>query len=118
MDFLCDVHISLKLVRHLANAGHTALHVNRLPNKWNTSDSEICIYADTHKLILITKDEDFRNSFLLKRTPKKLIRIILGNISNQDLVELLDKNLPVIYKLNQEKGFYLELGKSSSVYTF
>ncbi|WP_409049702.1 DUF5615 family PIN-like protein [Runella sp. MFBS21] len=33
--------------------------------------------------MVVTKDEDFRNSFFLQHTPRKLIRIILGNISNQ-----------------------------------
>jgi predicted nuclease of predicted toxin-antitoxin system len=117
MNFLCDVHISLKLVKHLEKLGHTALHVNSLPSKWHSTDSEICRLADQKELIVITKDEDFRNSFLLNQTPKKLVRITLGNISNQDLIEILTRNLPLIAELNTEKGFYLELGGSAVVYT-
>lgn len=117
MKFLCDVHIPLKLVRYLSAQGYEALHVNQLPNKWFTSDREICQFADISQLIVVTKDEDFRNSFLLRGTPKKLIRIVLGNISNEKLIELIDKNLPLLLKLNLENGFYLELGKSISVYT-
>ena len=118
MNFLCDVHIPIKLVKYLINANHKALHVNQMPDKWFTTDAAICNFADSNDLIVITKDEDFRNSFLLSRTPKKLVRIILGNISNQILIELIEKNLPLISKLNQENGFYLELGTSPSVYTF
>lgn len=86
MDFLCDVHIPLKLVKYLISCGHSTYHVNQLPNKWYTSDSDICLFADKQSLIVVTKDEDFRNSFLLRKTPRKLVRIVLGNISNHDLI--------------------------------
>ena len=52
---------------------------------------EICAIADANDLIVITKDEDFRSSFFLKNSPNKLIRVVLGNISNQDLLALFEK---------------------------
>ncbi|MCE7066797.1 DUF5615 family PIN-like protein [Dyadobacter sp. CY326] len=116
MNFLCDVHIPIKLVKHLSSIGHSASHVNSLPSKWHTTDAEICALADKQDLIVITKDEDFRNSFLIRQTPKKLVRIVLGNISNQMLIELIQRNLPLISKLNEETGFFLELGGSAVVY--
>ena len=117
MQFLCDVHISIKLVKFLISSGHSALHVNQLPAKWNSTDWEICTIADQKELIVITKDEDFRNSFFLRQSPKKLVRVLLGNISNQALNELFSKNLPLIEELNANHSFYLELGSSSTIYT-
>ncbi|MCE6991655.1 DUF5615 family PIN-like protein [Dyadobacter sp. CY323] len=117
MEFLCDVHISIKLAKFLQGQGHIAIHVNNLPEKWHTSDTEICRFADLRQLILITKDEDFRNTFFLKSTPKKLIRITLGNISNQRLLEIFSKNLSLISDLDKENCFYLELGDMITVYT-
>ncbi|MCF2502892.1 DUF5615 family PIN-like protein [Dyadobacter sp. CY107] len=117
MHFLCDVHISIKVVKYLAIQGHSAIHANHLPSKSFSTDAEICLHADRHEMIVITKDEDFRNSFLLRQTPKKLVRITLGNISNQTLIELLERNLPLIAQLDSEKGFYLELSGSAVVYT-
>jgi predicted nuclease of predicted toxin-antitoxin system len=117
MNFLCDVHISMKVVKYLASMGHLATHVNTLPSKSSSKDSEICFHADRQKSIVITKDEDFRNSFLLTQTPKRLVRVTLGNISNQSLIELLGRNLPLIAKLNEGQGFFLELGNSAVVYT-
>jgi predicted nuclease of predicted toxin-antitoxin system len=76
MNFVCDVHIPLKLVTLLKNSGFTAIHVNQLPNKWNTSDTEICKFADQGNYIVITKDADFRNSFFVNKTPKKLINLL------------------------------------------
>lgn len=95
---------------------HLAAHVNELPEKWYTSDSEICRFADKNYKILITKDKDFRNSFFLHKTPRKLVRIVLGNISNNQLIELMETHLDAIQKLNKTEGFYLELGEFPTVY--
>jgi predicted nuclease of predicted toxin-antitoxin system len=107
MDFLCDVHISIKIAKHLTNCGHYAIHTNSLPSKWHSTDSEICLIADQKNLIVITKDEDFRSSFLLRQTQKKLIRIVLGNISNKSLIGLLDKHMSLIQPLIRKKDFIL-----------
>ena len=71
MKFLCDVHISYKIVKHLINLGFDAIHVNDILNKSETKDSAICEYQDINDYVVITKDSDFRNSFLVKQTPKK-----------------------------------------------
>lgn len=118
MNFLCDVHIPIKLAKFLQSEGHPAKHVNQLPAKWHTSDAEICTIADQNEWIVITKDEDFRASFLLHRTPRKLIRISLGNISNNALVKLLSAHLALIEDIDQNEFFYLELGKVNTLYTF
>jgi predicted nuclease of predicted toxin-antitoxin system len=116
MKFICDVHISYKLVKFLNDKNFEAIHVNMLPDKWYTKDNEICAIADANDLIVITKDEDFRSSFFLKNSPNKLIRVVLGNISNQDLLALFEKYVPLIETLNDEGRFYLELGFVVNVY--
>lgn len=118
MKFICDVHISYKLVRYLTLQGLETIHVNSLDNKWYTKDSEIYRFADVNGLIVITKDEDFRNSFFLQHTPRKLIRILLGNISNESLISLFDKYLPLVQELMENDRFYLELGDSVTIYSF
>ena len=59
MKFLCDVHISIKLVKQLEASGYSSMHVNQMTNKWHTSDVEICTYADNNDFVVITKDTDF-----------------------------------------------------------
>jgi predicted nuclease of predicted toxin-antitoxin system len=83
MEFLCDVHISIKIAKFIEDLGFKCEHVNRILNKWNTTDDEIISYIDKKDLILITKDQDFRNSFLLNSKPKKLIKVDLGNIKRK-----------------------------------
>jgi predicted nuclease of predicted toxin-antitoxin system len=87
VKFICDVHIPIKLVKYLDKSGFEALHVNTLPNSYYSKDAEITEFADRHGMILISKDADFKNSFLLNRTPKKLIKINLGNITNDNLIK-------------------------------
>ena len=86
MKFLCDVHISIKLVKYLISKNYDCIHVNTILEKWHTKDRDIANYADQNGLILITKDGDFRDSHYLKNTPNKLVKINLGNISNTDLI--------------------------------
>ena len=116
MRFLCDVHISFKISRHLSSLGHETIHVNDILDKWFTKDSEISAYADLNDSILITKDSDFKNSFAINHTPRKLIKINLGNISNQELIKILSDNLEFILKLNVAKSFLVEISPQYVVF--
>ena len=66
---------------------------------------------------MIPKDADFRDGFFLKKTPKKLIKVDLGNISNQELIDILDSHLSDIEKLLRRASFLIELGKDDSKFT-
>ena len=118
MKFLCDVHISRKIVNHLKMKGHQAIHVNDILNKSETSDRDICLYADKVGLIVITKDADFRTSYFISKSPNKVIKINLGNISTIDLIAIFDKNMKAIEKLDSERRFFLEMDKDDTVVVF
>ena len=112
MNFLCDVHISLKLVNHLVSLGYRSMHVNEMPRKWFTADKEICEFADSNNYIVVSKDADFRNSFFINHSPKKLIKISLGNITNEDLIHLFSANIQQINKLASLDTFLVEIEKT------
>ncbi len=116
MKFICDVHISHKLVKHLKALGYESFHVNDLLHKWYSTDKEISAYADLHNLILITKDYDFKNSYFINQTPNKLIKINLGNISNEELIRIVSDNLAAIAKLNNENRFLVEIDRDFPVF--
>ncbi|MBL7982453.1 MAG: DUF5615 family PIN-like protein [Flavobacteriales bacterium] len=109
MRFLCDVHISIQLCKRLSEAGHDCQHVNRLPERWHTSDQDIARFADQEDRILITKDSDFRDTCILHSTPRKLIKVNLGNIPHQVLSDLLFKNLGELARLNERPRFLVEV---------
>ncbi len=114
MRYLCDVHISISIAKRIEQLGFHSEHVNHILNKWKTKDSDIADYADQNDLILITKDQDFRNSFLLKNTPKKLVKINLGNISNRDLIRIIDNQLERLNSLSKQAGsFMVEINKDN-----
>jgi len=109
MKFLCDVHISYKIVKFLSDSGFHSVHVNRILQGSHTKDSVICNYANKNNYILITKDQDFKNSFHLNKTPNKLIKINLGNTSNQELIEIFKNNLEWIRIVNVNSRFIIEI---------
>lgn len=111
MKFLCDVHKPLALVKYLSAQGFETMHVNSMPQKWHTSDSEICLFADTNNFIVITKDSDFKNTHFITGSPKKLIRITLRNISNKELIAMFDNHFKEFVKHLQLPKCYIEFGK-------
>ena len=114
MKFLCDVHISIKISKRIEELGFSSEHVNQILDRWHTKDQAIATFVDENDCILITKDQDFRNSFLLKRSPKKLIKINLGNISNGELLRILEDNLKHFERLNsQASPFMVEINEGS-----
>lgn len=117
MKFLCDVHISYKVVNFLSKSGFETIHVNQILDKWNTKDRDICKFADSNDLIVITKDSDFRNSFFVDGSPRKLIKVNLGNISTSDLIESISQILTAIEKLSNSSSFLVEIDKNLITYT-
>lgn len=116
MKFLCDVHISYKVVKYLIELGYETIHVNDILDKWYTKDTAISDFADKNELIVITKDVDFKTSYLIKNSPKKLIKINLGNITTSLLISLIHENIIAIRSLDAKGNFMFELGKGSSTY--
>jgi len=66
---------------------------------------------------VITKDYDFRNSFFVNGSPKKLIKVNLGNISTTDLIESISQILNAIEKLATSSSFLVEIDKNLITYT-
>jgi predicted nuclease of predicted toxin-antitoxin system len=80
----------------LQSFGHNAIHTLELPEGNNTSDEALCMLAATEQKVLVTKDGDFVDSFLLRHLPPKLLLVAIGNISNKELLVLFRASLPAI----------------------
>lgn len=110
MRALCDVHLAVRLTKFLNSQGVEAIHANSLPRKSESTDAEISAFADLHGYVVFTKDEDFRTSYLLRRTPRKLIHIRTGNrLTDKELVELIGRHLKELKQLDDCTSFYLEI---------
>lgn len=114
MKFLCDAHISFKLIKWLNEEGFEAIHVNTILDSYYTTDERIAAYADMHGLILVSKDSDFKNQHLLNKSPKQLVKISSGNTSNERLIDLIRRHIKVIEKLSLKSYFLLEIGAENT----
>ena len=96
MKFLVDAQLPARLARQLDSAGHDAIHTLSLPDRNRTSDQEIASIADGDDRVVISKDRDFRDAYLLRKVPRRLLLVETGNVNNDDLMALFDKNLQSI----------------------
>lgn len=96
MKFLVDAQLPRRLVRRLREAGHEALHTLDLPLGNRTTDALIIELSTREQYVVVTKDSDFVNSFLLRRQPQKLLLVSTGNIRNSELEAVFLSNLEKI----------------------
>jgi predicted nuclease of predicted toxin-antitoxin system len=96
MKFFVDAQLPRRLARELAASGHEVVHTLDLPSGNRTQDKDIVALAVREQRVVVTKDNDFVVSFLLRREPPKLLLISTGNISNDNLSNLVSLNLPAL----------------------
>jgi predicted nuclease of predicted toxin-antitoxin system len=73
----------------------------------NTPDKEINSVTVKEQRILITKDSDFFNSFIIKKEPYKLILVKLGNVSRKELILFFDEHFAEIIEKMKVEGMIL-----------
>lgn len=64
--------------------------------------------------VVITKDVDFLESFLLQQRPYKLLLVTTGNIRNSELETLFLNHLIQIVELFEQQS-YLELSRNTLI---
>ncbi len=114
MKFLIDAQLPQRMVGWFVAAGCDATHTLNLPLQNRTPDSELIAAARGEQRILITKDGDFVDSYLLSAEPEKLLLVATGNISNKALEQLIVPLIPRIVADFQTASF-LELGPSGLI---
>jgi predicted nuclease of predicted toxin-antitoxin system len=114
MRFLVDAHLPRRLALRLRDAGHDAVHTLDLPSGNHTGDGEILTIAQREQRIVITKDQDFVDSFWLERQPAQLLLVSTGNITNIELEALFARELQSLVEAFTEYDF-LELSRNSLI---
>jgi len=99
VKFLVDAQLPKSLSVLLNQNGFDAIHTLDLPEQNKTKDCDILKIADSENRVIISKDSDFLESFVLKSKPKKLIIIKTGNIPNKNLIKLFEEHLETIIKM-------------------
>jgi predicted nuclease of predicted toxin-antitoxin system len=115
MKFLVDAQLPKRLARRLREAAHEAIHTLDLPLGNRTTDALINDLSAREHYVVVTKDADFVNSFILNGRPHKLLLISTGNIRNAELEAIFLSNLEKI-----AEGFdsfdYIELNQRTLVF--
>jgi len=75
MKFLVDAQLPRHLAASLKWSGHDVLHTLDLPSGNRTPDWRINEISAEEQRIVVTKDADFVNSFLLSGVPYKLLLV-------------------------------------------
>lgn len=110
MKFIVDAQLPKSLSGFLSSIGHDSIHTLDLPLQNKTSDALVNLRAKQEQRVVITKDNDFLETYLVNNIPEKLVLVKTGNISNNELLRIFEmqmekicshlesSNLIVIYK--------------------
>lgn len=85
---LFDQNLAPRLARDLADLFPGSAHVRHL-HLHASSDEDIWARAATDQLVIVTKDDDFRQRSFLCGPPPKVIWVRLGNCRTADVAALL-----------------------------
>lgn len=110
MKFLVDAQLPRRMCAWIGEAGHDALHTLDLPAGNRTTDREVIAAAALEDRIVVTKDDDFVESFLVRGEPGHLLLIATGNIGNAELETLIRKNMDTLVRAFESARF-VELGR-------
>ncbi len=117
MKFLIDAQLPRRLAGYLKNCGHDVIHTLDLPKKNKTPDKIVRKISIEQKRVVVTKDYDFIDSYVLKKEPFKILLVSTGNITNDALLELFETNLNDLLKELRESHI-VELTRNTIVVHF
>ncbi|MFN8281941.1 MAG: DUF5615 family PIN-like protein [Chitinophagales bacterium] len=90
MKYLVDAQLPKKLSFFIQSKGMDCIHTLDLQDKNKSTDKTIREFSEIESRIVISKDADFLESFMVNNKPEKLLLIKTGNISNKRLIEIFD----------------------------
>jgi predicted nuclease of predicted toxin-antitoxin system len=99
VKFLVDAQLPRSLSEMFKQFGYDSIHTLELPSMNATTDQFIIEMATTEQRVVISKDADFLESYLISGKPPKLIIVRTGNVSNTILLKLFETNLSTIISM-------------------
>lgn len=109
MKLLLDENLSRRIVPALSSAYPGSTHVV-LEGLQQASDEAVWQYAKEQGLVVVSKDDDFSALSALRGHPPRLIRLALGNCSNEQVARaLLDQRAAVEHAFTDPAVALIEL---------
>lgn len=99
MRLIVDAQLPRRLSNWFCSVGHDSIHTLDLPERNRTADNSLATIADLEDRIVVTKDSDFLKLQLLTRSPRKLLFVTTGNLSNDSLQTIFNSSIEIIEKL-------------------
>lgn len=114
MKFIVDAQLPISLSNLFKSKGHDSIHTLELPDKNKTKDNFITSISIEEKRIVVTKDNDFLESYLINGRPQKLILVKTGNVANSELIAIFNNHLERITNI-MEGNSLIEITKTEIV---
>jgi predicted nuclease of predicted toxin-antitoxin system len=111
MRFLVDAQLPRRFCMWLSEAGYDAAHT-LVPRGNRTTDNEVLELAEREQRVVVTKDDDFVQSFLIAGRPAKLLLVSTGNIANSALESIVRAHIAEIVEAFDTAAF-VELGRDA-----
>ncbi|MEK7685377.1 MAG: DUF5615 family PIN-like protein [Verrucomicrobiota bacterium] len=108
MNFLVDAQLLPALARWIVSQGHSATHVFDIGLQ-TADDPVVWERARSESTVIISKDEDFVDYWLLSAEPVHLVWIRKGNCSNRALLAWLEPLWPDTLKRLEQGERLIEL---------
>ena len=108
MNFLVDAQLPPALVRWIAGQGHKATHVSEIGLQ-AADDPLVWEHARKEQAVIVSKDEDFADRWLLSDRPVALVWVRKGNCSNRALLEWFEPLWPDTLKRLEQGEQFIEL---------
>ncbi|MES2765547.1 MAG: DUF5615 family PIN-like protein [Bacteroidota bacterium] len=114
MKYIVDAQLPKSLSDFIRAQGFDCIHTFELPEKNATSDGFIARFAKEEMRVVITKDADFLESYIVRGEPAKLLLVKTGNTKNSELLAIFAKNLEHISTIFKEHSL-IELTREEIV---
>ena len=104
MKLLFDQNISFRITRKLQSYFPGCLHVSDCKLS-DCEDTEIWDYAKQNDFVIVTFDSDFFDISIINGHPPKIIWIRTGNLTTNEIVQLMIENQKIIDSFIHDDGF-------------
>ena len=118
LKFIVDTQLPPSLSQKLILDGFDSIHTTSFENGHLMNDKTIRHIAVTENRIVITKDTDFLDYFILRGAPPQVLLIELGNISNSRLFAIFNSNIEQIKKLFEKEKVSLVLLQKNNAFAY
>ena len=104
MKFLIDTQLPPKLATYLRSKGFHSIHTTYFENGHLLDDKRIIEIAIQENRIIVTKDSDFLDNYLLKGSPPKVLLLEFGNLTNKKLISYFENHLQLVIQTFEEES--------------